>query len=143
MAAATAEARIDPESGLVLFQSQDDLSYEEWEHAVRVALGRSGGRIQRVLSDRRRLSLVYPPGLVEGATSFVLAHATEFADTHWAVLMRDEAAAHTAANAAMGLMETTLQVKVFTELRPALAWLFGVDAGAELDRLELWVEGVN
>lgn len=55
--------------------------------------------------------------------------------------MGDAAAAHTAANAAMRLAESTIGVKVFTQLRPALGWLLGTAQHPDLERLERWVEG--
>jgi hypothetical protein len=140
MSAALAEFRIDPASEIVLFQTDRELGYADWEHAVVAALHHSGGHFRRALSDRRRLATVYPPGLVDGITGFVLSHPAEFQDTRWALLMGDHTAAHTAANAAMRISNSTLQVKVFTQPRPALAWLLGHADPSELDRLEGWLE---
>jgi len=138
MTGATAAFRLDPESGIVLLQSRESLTYPEWETAVDAAA--AAGRLRRVLSDRRRLAQVYPPGLVEGVTQYLRSRPAQLDGVRWALLMADRKAAHTAANAAMAVVETGLDIKVFTDTRLALAWLLGVYEQGDLARLEHWVD---
>ncbi len=133
--------RIDVPTEIVLFQSQGSLTYEDWERELRAAFIATNGTIRHVLSDRRRLASDYELSLVEAAVDFFRSHTRELGDARWAVLVTNASAAHRSANTAQVLAQSTrIQIKVFTELRPALEWLLGVVDDEEIERLERWVE---
>ncbi|HEV8600828.1 MAG TPA: hypothetical protein VGQ69_15810 [Gemmatimonadales bacterium] len=134
--------RIDGPSGIVLFQTQGSLAYEDWEREVRAALAATNGSLRHVLSDRRELPSDYELGVLEGAVDFFRSHAGELGDVQWGILVASASAVHRSANLAQVLAEATrIRIKVFTELRAALQWLLGVVDEEELERLERWVEG--
>jgi hypothetical protein len=131
--------RIDTSSGIVLFQGDGALEYRDWEAAVQGAVEQSGGRVRRVLSDRRLLQGGYSRWLIESAIEYIHGHADRFEAARWALLMRDDPAAHAARNVAQALADLNLRVGVFTDLEEALGWLLGVADRQELDRLTSWV----
>jgi len=84
--------RLDAPTGIVLFQSRDSLGYEEWEREVRAAMEVLDGPIRRVLSDRRRMSFDFEPGMVERAIGFFRTHAHDVGEAQWAILVTSESA---------------------------------------------------
>ncbi|HEU5219917.1 MAG TPA: hypothetical protein VFU23_14755 [Gemmatimonadales bacterium] len=141
-ASMTTAYRFHPGTRLALLQGTGLLSLDHWESNAKAALGHPGWQgTRRILSDRRRMTGTFPPGMEDRVLAFFRANAEALGDVQWAVVVPEVKAAFDTVRVAAELSKgTRVRVQGFTDLAVALQWLLGAYQEVQITSLIQWID---
>jgi hypothetical protein len=134
--------RYHPGTRLALLQVRGAMSLDQWEQTAREALKQEGWRgTRRFLSDRRRMTGAFPPGIETRALKFFRDNAQVLGEVQWAVVVPDDTKAFDTVRLAAELSKSTrVRLQGFTDLGVALRWLLPAFDPEQIAALIQWID---